>query len=350
MECNTVPVATAWDRKLDIDKFGAEGTEALVNFGNLRCVVCLELARYPNSTNCCQATICALCARKLLGEPKNAAGARAALGSVPCPTCRQKKGFTSDGTKVRMWNELPVKCYYFESGCAWKGQRRDWVKHVTETCDQRPVQCPHFHAVEHDVRGTAAAMREHTQVCPRRPWTCPDCKLVRTAAEEKKHRESLCPRRPVECDLCHTEYPRGDDHQRVCPYTYCPLRCGVVMLVPEDTDDSRLRWTEHLRNTEKHPQLASETARFLGQLMQVAKVDEKALDDKTNEIAALKAQLAEYEGKTGKKRPQRDGKDTKAEDKEEEERPGKRARTGGDAADPHHVAGMCISSNCPRHA
>ena len=89
---------------------------------DLKCCICLEFARDPVETNCCQRIMCKTCMDKL---------------SNMCPICRKKCTYSSSMVTKRMINHLDYECEY----CTEKMKMGELKSHMLK-CERFQLKCP----------------------------------------------------------------------------------------------------------------------------------------------------------------------------------------------------------------
>jgi hypothetical protein len=252
------------ENDFDVDVHGAEQTASFVKFGNLKCTICLQLAREAHSMQCCRTTLCLLCA--LSSHFTRRSYAPYSLYGA-CPICREGACCEQDKTKQCMINAVQVRCP--RQDCTWTNARMDWLKHVNG-CGHRYVKCafaeywvampgvktnvPTITAntvVAYEIAksntSTSATtiqnragcatifklneLKEHEPVCQWRPVTCANCQITHPFLESAHHRDTFCIGRQVPCALCKSSIKLNEMNKHTrddCAWLRCDLGCAQV--------------------------------------------------------------------------------------------------------------------------
>ena len=162
--------------------------------GELKCIICKNLADNPHQSKCCGHTMCYSCAHKW-GERSNS-----------CPQCREfPLEIAVDTRTKRHISSLTVYCTHYRSGCEWKGSFNTVRDHLSEDCLYEEVECENDGCTEQVQRRYLA---EHMdRECSMRIVECPCCKVDNLPYHELVNTHyKECPDWPMRCpNHCSTE-------------------------------------------------------------------------------------------------------------------------------------------------
>jgi hypothetical protein len=239
-------------RDFDIDKHAAPLSLEIVDFAELKCVLCWKLPTDALSMKCCRATLCTPCVKKS-GFVDKTDG----TSDGPCPKCRAMSYVMADRTKSKMCSEIKVKCP--RDGCSWINMQRDWLAHVND-CEHRLVACPNHNKgraqvnTKDDGKGCPKILKAvdiavHLTSCEFRPMVCPACQQQVVSCDYAMHVGTWCDKRPVPCKKCNMVVKADQlmNHDIFdCIYENCPVCDGWF---------HRGKQKEHITNpelSEKH--------------------------------------------------------------------------------------------------
>ncbi|ESO89090.1 hypothetical protein LOTGIDRAFT_154170 [Lottia gigantea] len=209
------------------------------------CPVCLAVLRDAVQTHCGH-RFCEVCITNVIGTRR----------AARCPV--DNTWFYCDGQlfeDIAIRREIlsfAVKCYYFNEGCEWKGELRDYEEHIEE-CIYRPVECTH----QCGASVLYLNLSEHLDICPRRPTICAHCQENIIHVDMTKHQLLFCQKFPVSCTLCgktgilreniptHVDTKTGD-----CPNT--TILCCFQSVGCHFMDRRGLMSNHYSENMEEH--------------------------------------------------------------------------------------------------
>ena len=212
---------------------------------DLSCSICLHVLQNPQMVSCCENLFCEEC---LLNWKKK---------NTTCALCRSV-GFTRMAVQAtpRKIEALQVYCPNLQSGCQAKMAIKQCEWHLSpdnsEGCTFAKLACPYncgqVNIYREDLK------RHRSELCPKRPFTCPHCKETGEHEGMKDNHPLQCPLYPLLCPKqCGTTVARQNlpDHKKICPMeeSECPFKdIGCLEhLVRQDVENHlSTAWQFHL--------------------------------------------------------------------------------------------------------
>ena len=180
------------------------------------CPVCLLVLREPYQATCCGYSFCRVCIDRI----------KTANSGCPCCNNPEFTIFPNKGLQ-RSLNDYKVRCTQLKSGCEWVGEILELEKHLNVSpqkeeqlkgCEFVKIKCLYCS----DLFLRSAVKAHQIDECPKRPSTCPHCKIVTTSHDTLVSEHFLsCNLFPVACpNKCGKTFRRENisSHRlRFCP-------------------------------------------------------------------------------------------------------------------------------------
>ncbi len=285
----------------------------------LKCGLCMKVAREPSLTSCCGEHFCKLCIEQAIQDKK------------PCPSCGEAE-FSVLGTDKRDHKKilaLEVRCAMKDRGCDWTDTLEQLDAHLnvnSDNCQYIDVKCPN--KCEQPVQKRHLPTHLAKQ-CTKRDFFCQYCNFKATYEVVCNDHWPQCPFYPIPCpngcEIMALERGDLDAHLMLCcleevECEFSPSGCKVK-LVREEMErhlaDNLQRHVlmmnkagqEKERKIEQLEARLEEKDRQVQELREEKDIQVRELEEKTQKQLELKdEQISELQKEIEKERQTREEK------------------------------------------
>ena len=256
----------------------------------LKCVICLAVARQPQQHGECGKLFCSSCLAQ--HRQKN----------NKCPNCDLQLNTFYDGKSEYMYRviviitsiigdvevkALQVKCSNVVNGCPWVGDLGFMLRHST-ACNYQAVRCPNnCTTLESDAKLLQKDLNEHLAICPNRSHQCPHCSILGPYEKIITLHIDSCPKAKVQCPYpeCNQSIQRCylDTHINYCPHKaiqckFADVGCPAILKLAD--------LQEHEENDLLHLQLTKENVLELTKILKERETRFRVFIEQRNKVLA----------------------------------------------------------------